>query len=157
VFVAKVVGFAGFGMQYVCEVIEHKPFLQQLGLRHTGYAARLRIQFLQYPPVFAQYVVYVPHIIIGIAVQRIVVRIAALVVTKLFIGSSFYGGTATQAGFCFGHKQSFTARYKTIYKRLQTVTSDKKRLKYGSCFCPATPLPHYSLTAFVFTDKRTEV
>ena len=25
--VAKVVGFAGFGMQYVCQIIEHKPLL----------------------------------------------------------------------------------------------------------------------------------
>ncbi|MCW5906622.1 MAG: hypothetical protein KIS94_02100 [Chitinophagales bacterium] len=41
---------------------------------------------------------------------------------------------------------------KSVYKRLQSVTSDRKRLKYGSGLRPATPLHHYSLTAFVFTD-----
>jgi len=58
-----------------------------------------RQQVFKYPPVSPQFVIDIPYIIIVIGLQLVIVGIAAIIITKFFIGSAFYGFAACRTGF----------------------------------------------------------
>ena len=55
----------------------------------------------QYAPVFAQGIIYVSYVIVGCTFKVVIVCCPAIIITKFFIASAFYGLFAKQAGFGF--------------------------------------------------------
>jgi hypothetical protein len=103
VFVAEVIGFAGFGGECVGEVGEVIATFLQFAFGQFGDAAFCGVKFFQYPSVLAQNVIDVAHQVVAVAVLLIIVGVAALVVTKFFIGTSFDRRFARKASFRLRH------------------------------------------------------
>jgi hypothetical protein len=84
-------------------VIKEKAFTCQLlngDLKH-GFG-RLKA-FQQYAPVPAKAMVDVAHIIVAVAVQLVVMGVAAVIAAEFFIRPAAQGLPATDALFCFGN------------------------------------------------------
>jgi hypothetical protein len=87
------------------EVAEVKAFLAQFVTAHPCFAGG--VQRHQDAPVFAQDVVDITDVIRLIAVQFIVVRDAALVGAKFFVGPALDFISAFQTGFFFDFSHDF--------------------------------------------------
>lgn len=80
-----------------CMVFKVKTFRAHFFTGCFGFSTR--VQFFQYPSVFAQDVINVPHYIIAIAIELVIIIIAAKVITEFFIGPAMYGRAAIKAKF----------------------------------------------------------
>lgn len=80
------------------DVVEVKSLVRQFIFMQVYFALGWN-KFHENPPVFAQDIVDVPHVIRGFAVQPVVVVVAAHIRTEFFIYSSSDGFSAVEANF----------------------------------------------------------
>ena len=66
---------------------------------------------------------HIPHIVIGIAVQTVIVVVPALVGTKFFIGTTSDGVAAIETNLFHSTKVLIKIQIK-VFKRLQTTLND---------------------------------
>src|SRR5690606_23422583 len=103
--------------------LEIETLVRKPGLRAFGHALPLRYRDLENPPVLAKDIIDVSYIVILVAVLAVVKSIAAIVVAKFLIDSTFHRFTACQASAfrCF-HRANIHRPHPTTngYKYLYT-------------------------------------
>jgi hypothetical protein len=80
------------------DIVEVKSFIRQFIFVQVYFTLGWN-KVHKNPPVFAQYIVDVPNVIRGFAVQPVVIIVAAHIRTEFFIYSSSDGFSAVEANF----------------------------------------------------------
>jgi single-strand DNA-binding protein len=128
-----------FGLADIGKIIKIEPFSGQCRARGAGF--QTRIERGQYPMVAPQTIVDVPHEIVGVAVDFVVVSVAARITAKFLVFPAHNAVRAFQTGFKHNGMAYKSAKYKK-YFRLQMLTTEFKRLTTGCLACAVPILRH---------------
>jgi len=93
--IAEAISFASFGLIDIREIAKLESLFEELIPMHLHLPVGVKL--CQDPSVFAEDIIDISHEVIGVAIQSVVVRTAALVRTEAFVRSAIKFFFAFQA------------------------------------------------------------